>query len=209
MKEEKRIGCGPAIGIGLGYLAVTIAVAALLFSQDNPFVGFGGLLVLLIGGGVLFTQLIKRLGKKPEAPAAPEQVKAAVTPPTEEELAAIRKRMAAMVPKSAADKQGWYDLEYTGVGVFRPKDVAAPMPPIGDELRAVPEPSNAYDPDAVALKNSAGETVGYLNKGKIRNAVRRGLDERAPMSVLVSRSDDKLEVYIGVDKMESEEDLDW
>lgn len=106
----------------------------------------------------------------------------------------------AFVPTEDSEKTGAFDFEYVRVGLFRPKDIETPMPPVGASLEFEEEPDNPYDSEAI-VATYEGEKVGYLNKGKLRETVRRGLDEYAPMQVTVSRADERLEVYIGIDRV--------
>jgi len=97
------------------------------------------------------------------------------------------------------DKPGLHDLEYTRVGLFRPADVTAPMPPVGEEVDLEPEPDNPYDDKAVRAVYD-GETVGYMNRKGPRGAVLRAFDQGQIVWAEVTRADDRLEIYIGIDR---------
>jgi hypothetical protein len=68
----------------------------------------------------------------------------------------------------AADVSGPVTLAVVGESHYQDalRALAGPKRPGGVELRErfrlVPEPDNAYDPDAVVVRTTAGETVGYV-----------------------------------------------
>lgn len=96
------------------------------------------------------------------------------------------------------DFEPTWKYEYTNVGLFRPKDVTTPMPPVGEYVGLMPEPENPYDSGAVKAVYG-GETVGYMNRGKLQDMIRDKYANDAAICAKVTRADDKLEIWIGVD----------
>ena len=190
---------GSSATLGAVILAVVLLVVVVNVWQRARWVF--ALLAAAVVALAFFSEILPRIKAK-RARAAEDARKQAAAPAKPMSQEEIRQLMANFVPKSPEEKTGEYDFEYTCVGVFRPTDVTGPMPEVGDFLEPAEEPENPYDAEAILLRDLGGEPVGYLNRGKIRETVRRGLREAAPMTVQVSRADDKLEVYIGVDKTE-------
>ena len=130
----------------------------------------------------------------PPRPTAPADNTPALTP---EKLQQIR---AAMVPKSDDDKTGEHDLEYTGVGLYRPKDFTGPEPQLGDYIDFELEPDNPYDSEAIVAKDLDGQPVGYLNKGRLREVVRRAIEDGENITAQISHTEGALKAYIGIDR---------
>ena len=99
--------------------------------------------------------------------------------------------------------RGTYDYEYEAVGLYRPEGVAE-MPKIGDTLLLAEQSENPYDDKTVVaqrVKDGKIEDVGYMNKGKLRDMVRDFIEsETGTVCAIVTRADEKLEVWIGMDR---------
>ena len=99
--------------------------------------------------------------------------------------------------------RGTYDYEYEAVGLYRPEGVAE-IPKIGDTLLLAEQPENPYDDKTVVaqrVKDGKIEDVGYMNKGKLRDMVRDFIEsETGTVCAIVTRADEKLEVWIGMDR---------
>lgn len=93
-----------------------------------------------------------------------------------------------------------YRYSYDRVGLYRPAGVA-PMPPIGAVLLLEKDEDNPYDPDAIrAVQWTANgmQVYGYMNKGKLRDMVSDFIERRELISTMVTRADDRLELWIGM-----------
>ena len=116
------------------------------------------------------------------------------------------KKVKGNSPKEAlptTPPRGTYDYEYEAVGLYRPEGVAE-MPKIGDTLLLTEQPENPYDDKTVVaqrVKDGKIEDVGYMNKGKLRDMVRDFIEsETGTVCAIVTRADEKLEVWIGMDR---------
>lgn len=95
-----------------------------------------------------------------------------------------------------------FDYSYTDVGLYRPPDVTA-MPNVGDTVLLELEPDNPYDSKTVRAVRwtDAGPVVfGYMNKGKLRDMVTDFLNRGQTVVAKVTRADDKVEIWIGMDR---------
>lgn len=164
--------------------------------KNHIFIGIVSILVgVLIVAGVVLSWL-SRLGVNVSPKKAEKAAPAAAPSPA----AAVRPTMTMRVSNSDTDDDfnstGW-KYEYKNVGLYRPKDVTAPMPPLGECVVLIPDPENPYDSGAVkALYDN--ETVGYMNRGKLQDMIRDKFG-KAAICTKVTRADDKLEIWIGID----------
>ena len=101
---------------------------------------------------------------------------------------------------SASDGSiGTYQYDYSDVSLYRPSGAVGEMPPIGARLTFELDPENPYDKDAIkAVYN--GETVGYMNKTKLREMIRDWINGGYLYAAEVTRNDDRLEFWIGMDR---------
>lgn len=112
------------------------------------------------------------------------------------------KAAPAAAPDPAFVGNDW-DYEYTDVGLYRPEGAVGEMPSIGDTVLLTLDPENPYDSKAVKAERVVdGEiiTVGYMNKGKLRDMVTDFINAGGTVCAKVTRADSKLEVWIGMDR---------
>ena len=99
----------------------------------------------------------------------------------------------------SGEASGEYQYEYSGVGLYRPSGAVGSMPPVGALLKFELDPENPYDKDAIkAVYN--GETVGYMNRTKLREMIRDWIEGGYPYIAEVTKNDPKLEFWIGMDR---------
>lgn len=196
MRALKFIAAVPVFLLGGIFLLGAIA--------DEKHLLYLVLALLCIATGVL----LLRKKKHEDLPVEPMISEPVPVPEPEEKLsreelqARIWATAAAMVPKNDSEKTGAHDYEYTQVGLFRPSDIDGELPRVGQDVFFVEEPSNAYDVDAILAATSSGLPVGYLNKGKIRNAIRRALENGDIIDAQISHTEPKLMCYIAIDRGE-------
>lgn len=178
-------------------LAAFFIIGPLSNFKDGIVFNIIGLIIgILILAGVVLSWL-SRLGVNIKLPRKAEKAAPAAAPAP---AATVRPTMTMRVSNSDTDDEfnstGW-KYEYTNVGLYRPKDVTAPMPPLGECVVLIPDPENPYDSGAVkALYDN--ETVGYMNRGKLQDMIRDKFG-KAAICTKVTRADDKLEIWIGID----------
>lgn len=148
--------------------------------------GIGGLTSGSIGGGILclLIGLVLLFRKK-----IPEIIRA------------IKSKNETKTETTAIT--GAFDYEYTNVGLYRPEGAVGPMPKVGSAITFEFEPENPYDSDAVKAvyaENGQIWTVGYMNKGTLRDMVTDFLNRGQLVFAKVTRADDKLEIWMGMDK---------
>lgn len=166
------------------------------FKDDIVFNLIALIIGILIVAGVVLSWL-SRLGVNIKLPRKAEKAAPTAAPTP---AATVRPTMTMRVSNSDTDDEfnstGW-KYEYTNVGLYRPKAVTAPMPPLGECVVLIPDPENPYDSGAVkALYDN--ETVGYMNRGKLQDMIRDKFG-KAAICTKVTRADDKLEIWIGID----------
>lgn len=166
------------------------------FKDDIVFNVIALIIGILIVAGVVLSWL-SRLGVNIKLPRKAEKAAPAAAPAP---AATVRPTMTMRVSNSDTDDDfnstGW-KYEYKNVGLYRPKDVTAPMPPLGECVVLMPDPENPYDSGAVKVLYD-GETVGYMNRGKLQDMIRDKFG-KAAICTKVTRADDKLEIWIGID----------
>ena len=177
-------------------LAAFFIIGPLSNFKDGIVFNIIGLIIgILILAGVVLSWL-SRLGVNISPRKAEKAAPAAAPTPA----AAVRPTMTMRVSDSDTDDDfdstGW-KYEYKNVGLYRPKDVTAPMPPLGECVVLMPDPENPYDSGAVKAFYD-GQTVGYMNRGKLQDMIRDKFG-KAAICTKVTRADDKLEIWIGID----------
>jgi len=140
----------------------------------NLFTGVGGKFpILIIGAAILFAKPIlnrirKTKGDQPAQKHAEETVQEKTLPAVECEPIVQKsvwepKTYSGEKPRFAAYKT------YTKVSVYQPdKDLAA-FVSIGDRVYLEHDVLNEYDDTAVEVLDEFGGSVGYLNRGKIKD----------------------------------------
>lgn len=106
---------------------------------------------------------------------------------------------SAAAASFSSEASGEYQYEYSGVGLYRPAGAVGSMPPVGALLKFELDPENPYDKNAIkAVYN--GETVGYMNKTKLREMIRDWIEGGYPYIAEVTKNDPKLEFWIGMNR---------
>ena len=190
--------------VGAGLLLLLAAVFLLGTITDEKHLLYAVLMLACAAGAWALTRPPKKkkrrrpTGKKPGR--KPAERREQLTP--EELQEQVWARAAAMVPKTDEEKTGDHDFEYTRVGLYRPDSFTGELPRVGEDVYFEEEPTNPYDAEAILARTSGGEPVGYLNKGKLRNVVRRALENMDDIDAQISRIDGRLECYIAIDRAE-------
>ena len=197
MKYVKYVGAGLLLLLAAVFLLGTIA--------DEKHLLYGLLTLACAAGAWALTKPTKKKKKgrptgKKRPNRRPAERREKLSP--EELQEQVWARAAAMVPKTDEEKTGDHDFEYTRVGLYRPDSFTGELPRVGQDIYFEEEPTNPYDAEAILARTSGGEPVGYLNKGKLRNVVRRALDGMDDIDAQISRIDGRLECYIAIDKAE-------
>lgn len=143
---------------------------------------------------------------EPEAPEVPEPAAEPETPKIERVSAAdyihdetpAKKPRTRRAPVCIATSAGY---EYENVGIYRPKNAEiGEMPPVGFYVAFEQDPENPYDNHAVKAIRYDMEgkpyTVGWLNRGKLRDMVWDWIENYQDYEAVVTRADDKLEVKL-------------
>ena len=105
---------------------------------------------------------------------------------------------------SSTDKED-YDYAYSHVGLFRPQNTPAPIPPIGTDVFFQEEPDNPYDADAIkAVWSYEGNEllVGYFYRSddKIREMVRDWLHREHEYYAVIIDNYEKPRLFIGFNR---------
>lgn len=173
------------VGLGL------VACGCQMFYTKHP-VAAVITLILGLGVGAIGALAIRSIVKARKEPPVEERKYRIVEATPEPASSAVRSTPSFSVTYQGGG--GSKDYEYTSVGIYRPKGVAD-MPPIGADIEFEEDPENPYDILAIKAVYE-GETIGYLNKGKIRNMIRDWLQRGDYYSATISRADDRLEFDI-------------
>ena len=143
---------------------------------------------------------------EPKAPEVPAPAVEPETPKIERVSAAdyihdevpAKKPRTRRAPVCITTSSGY---EYENVGIYRPKNAEiGEMPPVGFCVVFEQDPENPYDNHAVKAIRYDMEgkpyTVGWLNRGKLRDMVWDWIENYEDYEAVVTRADDKLEVKL-------------
>lgn len=137
------------------------------------------------------------------------------TAPTRHEVSARAREVRAYTPPVKTGRSGDYMYDDVGVAIPPAANCFTDYSDmkIGDSLLLVPEPSNTYDPKAVALYHGA-KRIGYLYRGRHQEMFhdfdRRGDLIEAHISKLPPRDELKINLdftrFLDIDEDEIDED---
>ena len=131
-------------------------------------------------------------------PVAPAVVKEAVANETAEAKPVRRSRAPVAISNSSGYK-------YENVGIYRPQNAdLGDMPELGDQIYFQQDPENPYDSFAVKAigYDILGEqcTLGYLNRGKLKDMVWDWLENDWEYKAYVTRADSRLEIELTLNR---------
>lgn len=198
----------------VGYLFLAVVAFSILAYIWDMFTALPRAVIwaVVIGLIALVALVIALKVKKKKKAQAAEQAEREAAEQAAKEAAEQAARKAAArppMPKASVrvvsshddddDNLGMYDYEYDDIGVYRPKGLDLPLPPIGAQIEFENDPMNEYDDKAIKAVWD-GQTVGWLYRKGKREMIRDWIDRGDYYIAEVTENDPELKFWIGMDR---------